>query len=289
MPTQHPDRGSCSTHSWSARAHVLRATAPALLSVALLACAQQAGPATTQAPPVPVAANAHAAASVSPEQAKRIVAELLERQYPAGFDKAHGCWKTTVGHGDDAMAYCMRPLAHHVVDEAGRTMLYVATASAADITDDPAYSYGATDAGMLDAFRLKIDGHGWSIASKSQGLDFGTSGDCGCADADFVQLGRDVHGWLFSSGGTWQGVTATSYAIVAPVGNAFKDVASIPQYVENDQDVEYRLAIVDDGPRAAWFPLRLMRYRKNVKVGEQVLTFDAAAQRYPVPDSLSRP
>lgn len=252
------------------------APAPAPAQAALPAAAATAG-----------ASRAPGTTSLSADRLKAVVDTLLHEQYPGGFDTAHACWKAQYGEGDEAMAYCMRPLPATAVTEAGEQAVYVASASAADIEDDANYRYGATDPGMFDAFRVVVapDGN-TTLSAAAKGMDFGSAGDCGCANADLVAIGPDIHGWVFSSGGTQQGITTATHSILAPVDGAFKDVASLPQYVEGQPDLEYRLAIGSDQPVDGWFPLMISKYRKDEKLASQTIRFDRTAQRYILPKTF---
>src|SRR6476469_9599299 len=103
-----------------------------LLPIAVLVAAPLLGACQPSTPPSPSAAVPRAAAKAkgpaaadsageatrkSPATVDAIVADLLRSQYPEGFDTAHQCWKTHYGQGDDAMPFCMQPLAPEVVTE----------------------------------------------------------------------------------------------------------------------------------------------------------------------------
>ncbi len=170
--------------------------------------------------------------------------------------------------------------------ENGDQVIYIATASASDVEAD-AYRYGATDPGMFDAFRVLVAADGTpSLTSSIRGMDFGSAGDCGCANADFVQLGPNVHGWVFSSGSTQQGITTATHALVAPLGRTFVDVGNIPQYVEGDQDIEYRLTLGSENASDGWFPITVSKYRNDRRIASQVARFDRSAKRYVVRQSF---
>jgi hypothetical protein len=247
---------------------------------------QDTAPAATPAATAVVPA-APRTTSLSSDRLNSVVDALLRTQYPEGFDDKHDCWKARYGEGDEAMAYCMHLLPASAVSEAGQQVVYVATASAANIEDDPSYGYGATDPGMFDAFRVVVAPDGaTTLTASGKGLDFGMAGDCGCADADLVALGPDVHGWVFSSGGTQQGITTATHSLVAPVGDTFRDVGGIPHYVEDQQDVEYRLAIASDDAVDGWFPLTISKYRGDDKIASRVVHFDRSAQRYLPPQAF---
>jgi hypothetical protein len=235
----------------------------------------------------PVASMPPATTSLSSDTLNAFVDKLLRAEYPQGWDAAHNCWQAHYGTDDEAIAYCMRPLPPAVVMEDGKQVIYVATASAADIQGDPAYSYGAVDPGMFDAFRLSLASDGRTeLTGVGKGLDFGSVGDCGCADADLVPLGPAIHGWVFSSGSTQQGITTATHSLVAPVDGVFKDVASIPRYVEEEPDVEYRIAIASENPVAGWFPLTVAKYRGDRKLVSRQVVFNGAAQRYLMPKNF---
>jgi len=211
---------------------------------------------------------------------KEAVATAIRAHYAAGYDEVNRCWRTERGEGDQAMAYCMRPLREQVVREGDATWVYVALASASDISGHPDYIYGRADTGVMDAFKLRVAADGTpTVVAQGLGMPFGSAGDCGCANADFVQVGPRAHGWMFTSGGTWQGATVASHALVVPVGRTFKDVAAMPRYVEEDPAVEYRLAMAP--PTAGeWYPLEYSQWRDGKRVRTTRITFDPASGRY---------
>lgn len=258
-----------------------------LLMLGLPACDSGASSAvaagTGQNSPVQSQAAAPQIAPPPPIERKALktaIARVMRAQYPLGYDEANRCWRTERGDGNEATAYCMRPLPEHVVQQGDAASVYVALASASDIRGNPDYLYGQVDAGVMDAFRLSIPAEGEpTIAARGLGLAFGSAGDCGCANARFVQVGPRTYGWMFTSGGTWQGRTVASHALVAPVGGEFKDVAALPRYVEDDQSVEYRLAIAR-ATSGDWYPLRHSQWRDGEFVDETRIEFDPAAARY---------
>lgn len=237
-------------------------------------------------PPAATPAAPRATASLTTVRTNEIVDSLFRTAYPAGFDKGHGCWRAKYGEGGEAMDYCMRSLPAASVVEDGVRVIYVAAASASDIEEDATYRYGATDPGMFDAFRIAVAPDGTSrLTASTKGMDFGGAGDCGCAAADFVALGEDVHGWVFTSGVVNQGATSSVYSLVAPIGAEFKDVGGIAQYVEDDPDIEYRLAIAD-GRAGEWYPLTVSKFEKGARIDSRTATFDAQQKRYSLPQSF---
>jgi hypothetical protein len=234
-----------------------------------------------QAEPRPAANSSRT--TPDPATIQRAVDAMLRAEYPAGFDASHRCWRTERAAEGEASAYCMRALPHHAVSIDGETSVYVALASASDITGNLEYLYGHADPGAMDAYRLTITPDGsYQVTAKGVGLLFGSAGDCGCTTATFVQAGPRVHGWLFSSGGTWQGTTVATHSLVALVDGTFKDVAGLPRFREDDQALEYRVAIVRDAG-SAWYPLQVSRLRDGKPDGARQVEFDPLAERYPTP------
>lgn len=243
---------------------------------------QQSSPTQSQAGMPPIAT----ASTIKADRVKSAIAAVLQAHYSEGYDDATRCWHTDRGEGDEATAYCMRPLPEQVVRQGDTTWVYMALASASDIRNNPDYLYGQVDPGVMDAFKLRIAADGTTeVVARGLGLPFGSAGDCGCTNAEFVQVGPRTHGWMFTSGGTWQGTTVASHALVAPVGDTFKDVAALPRYVEGDQSAEYRLAIAP-APTGDWYPLELSYWRDGKKARETQIAFDPDSARYDAPDAL---
>jgi hypothetical protein len=233
-----------------------------------------------------VADTAKASAS-KPEPAKidaeRIVTDVMNQQYKNDYDAKNKCWNFTLAINDDELDYCMRPHAAEIVTSSNNTKLYFYASNATDINDDLRYAYDSPDAGLMAAFELSIaDDGGWKISANENAMPFGTSGNCGCSDAKFTKLGNDYYGWVFSSGGTWQGITVLDHQIVAPQNTKFKNISAIPEVREAKQDEQYKLAIIDDKP-AEHFPVRIEKMRADTKVDERVVEFNASQWTYAVP------
>lgn len=202
-----------------------------------------------------------------------------------GYDEANRCWRTERGEGDEATSYCMRLLPEHVVQDGTTAWIYLALASASDIHDHPDYLYSQVDTGVMDALKLRLapDGKAEAVA-KGLGLPFGSAGDCGCASAEFIQVGPRTHGWMFTSGGTWQGKTVASHSLVVPVAGVFKDVAAVPRFLEGDQSAETRLTIAPT-THGDWYALRLSHWRNGKRLRETELVFDPVSGRYGAHDA----
>lgn len=205
----------------------------------------------------------------------RIVADVMRQQYPGGYDEKHDCWRFSRKSADSETEYCMRPHpAQRAEGENGNSFYFIAS-SASDINDDLRYAYGSVDAGLMGAFKVMIstDG-GWTLEAASKAIDFGTAGACGCEDAKLVRLGRGYYGWMFTSGGMWQGILVSNHEIVAPHDGSFKNLSAIPEIREAAQDVRYTITVVDDDPDMDVFPLKVERLESGKKTGERIVGFD---------------
>ncbi len=223
----------------------------------------------------PGAADAVKTAGVAEADAARIVADVMRRQYPDGYDEKHDCWMFSRKSADGETGYCMRSQPAQWADGQGGKSLYFIASSASDINDDPRYAYGSVDSGLMGAFQVSIgsDG-GWTLESASNAIDFGTAGACGCEDAKLVRLGRGYYGWMFTSGGMWQGVVVSNHEIVAPHNGGFKNLSAIPEIREETQDVRYAVAVVDGDPDADVYPLKVEKLESGKKTGERIVGFD---------------
>jgi hypothetical protein len=205
----------------------------------------------------------------------RIVADVMRQQYPGGYDEKHGCWAFSRDSGDGRTEYCMRSRPPQWAGDEDAKSLYFIASSANDINDDLRYAYGSVDAGLMGAFQVSIgpDG-GWKLVAAEKAIDFGTAGACGCEVAKLVRLGRGYYGWMFTSGGMWQGIVVSNHEIVAPHNGGFKNLSAIPEIREEAQDVRYTVAVVDSDPEADVFPLKVEKLQSDRKAGERIVGFD---------------
>lgn len=260
-------------------------------SALLAACQREAAPTAAKPPAAASTAAAQPAtkpAATDPAALQGALEALMRQQYGDGFDATQRCWKFSAqlknGLGDD---YCMRADAPQLVDLQGQQRLYV---SASNLADAQGYSYGHVSSGLMGAFVLGPDSRGgWMLLAGEKQLAFGSSGNCGCADAQLVRIGADTMAWKFASGGTGQGITVSDYHLIAPVAGKIYDVSAIPQITEDDQDSEYSIAIDDSDTAKAMFPLRVTK-RSNAPgspdaQSEQVVEFDPVKRTYALPET----
>ena len=199
-------------------------------------------------------------------------------------DGALRCWPTvleTAGH--DPLAYCMRPGPATVVSTSqGRLLLFLAH-NVQDVGARPRrFYYGADDPGLAGLFAVSLGERGESrVAAFADAVPLGTQGDCGCENAQPVHLGRDMYGWMFSTGGTWQGVRVSSYDIYAENDGAFLSVGTFADVEERRQDLRRRITIDASRPDAPHYPLIVTTWNGAREVDRHVVYFDAQQHRYP--------
>lgn len=234
---------------------------------------------------LPLSSQAQTAAASTPDVTATIKA-VMDDQYGQTYDAKHSCWAYSYTGGEaDAADYCMRPGKPEVVDVGGSKILYFSAFSATDIRDNPSYGYGQAQPGLMGAFKIHLGGkQGWTFVAMEPAMTFGTVGDCGCRDAKLEKLSnKGDYGWVFTSGGVWQGTVVSSYSIVTAVKNEFLDVSKIPQIREGDQDVRYEMTVQPDPSAAGLYPLKVVKTKAKAKVAEFTVPFDAKKARYELP------
>lgn len=215
---------------------------------------------------------------------ERIVAELMQQQYGGTRDQATGCTNYVWAQGDAQIRYCMQAAAPEVVRSGTAHELYLRTFNRMDAAGID--SYDAITPGLMGAFKVRIDPDGrWRVLDASKALVFGTMGFCGCDKAAFLKLGPQVYGWMFTSGGTWQGITVSNHEIVVPRNGGFVDVSAIPEIRERAQGVTYSVRVVEDAGQGFW-PLDVTRASEGGASATRRVAFDNAAAVYRLPDGF---
>lgn len=209
------------------------------------------------------------------------VTQVMTQQYGNNFNPALGCWEYTTENNGESYTYCMKPGKAELVATDDGSRLYFFAASRSDIKGNLDYLYGHTDLGLMGAFELQPSSSGgWSVVSASNDLGFGSIGNCGCEDAKLVKLGKNYYGWMFISGGVWQGVPSLYHNIVAPRDGKFIDLSEIPWQTEELGDAEYRIKIDDSNAAEAMFPLVVTKFDGGREAETTRVDFDPLRQRY---------
>jgi hypothetical protein len=234
---------------------------------------------------LPFMAHAQTAAAPAPDVSATVKA-VMDDQYGNTYDAKHNCWAYSYSGGDaDAADYCMRPGKPEVVDVAGSKILYFTATNATDIRDNPSYGYTQAQPGLMGAFKIRLGGkQGWTFVAMEPAMTYGTAGDCGCRDAKLEKLSnKGDYGWVFTSGGMWQGTEVSNYSIVTAWKNEFVDVSKIPQVREKEQDVRYEMTVQPDPAATGLYPLKVVKTKAKTKVAEYTVPFDAKKARYELP------
>lgn len=222
----------------------------------------------------------------SDKEVAQLIHAVVDEQYGASnYNTRYDCWDIERdGSGSLSTQYCMKPGPSRVVSEGGATVLYVLSYNRQDITGDLDYSYSHSDPGLIGTFKAVHEDktNRWTYVAGTRAMDYGTSGGCGCADAQLVAIGTNRHGWIFTSGGNWQGTLVLNYAIVTDFEGKFVDVSAIPRIREESQDVEYDLHVAD--ARQTMFPLIVSKTKAGKKIEDISVPFDAAKRIYVLPE-----
>jgi hypothetical protein len=215
-----------------------------------------------------------------------IVREVMRAQYGDGYDKQRDCWATKADIGDSDRGYCMRAAPPTAVEtRTGKQLWFLAHNIQDGDGTPPLYSYGHVEPGVAGFFAVAVDKtKGWTLLAANKDELLGTNGDCGCEDARPVRLGRDLHGWIVSSGGVWQGIVVSNYSVFAPSGERIVEVGTFPDVEEDVQDVRHELRVDADAADAEHYPLDVVALREDREIGRWRVAYDAKKNRYPALD-----
>lgn len=223
--------------------------------------------------PAPVAADPAA-----------IMREVMRSRYGDRYDAARDCWATKADVAGASTAYCLRPMWPKVVQTAtGRQLLFLA-AGVQDFDSTPRlYTYAPTDPGVVGFFvvALRADGSAPLLAGTNIET-LGTNGDCACATARLIRLGRDAYGWALVDGTIRDGVTESRHIVFAPVGDKVVRVATVADVEENAQDVRHDIDVDTADPDAAHYPLVVIARSGGRETDRRTIPFDPVVGRYPI-------
>lgn len=224
----------------------------------------------------------------SDKEVAQLIHSMMDDQYgAANYNTKYNCWDIELqANGGLSTRYCMKPGPSQPVSESGATALYVLSYNRDDIAGDPDYSYSHSDLGLMGAFKAVHDDktNQWAYVAGNRAMDCGTNGTCGCANAELVAMGANRHGWIFISGGSWQGTLVLNYAIVTDFDGKFFNVSAIPHIKEESQDVEYDVHVAGGRQNQAMFPLIVTKTKAGKKVEDITVPFDASKRIYALPE-----
>jgi hypothetical protein len=211
-----------------------------------------------------------------------IVREVMRAEYGETYDKTRDCWATKIGKHDDERPYCMRAATPTAVETPTGTQLWFLASNIQDIDSSSSlYNYGHPDPGLAGMFAVALDNaNRWTLIAASRAETLGSAGECGCADARPVRLGRDLHGWILASGGVWQGIVVSNYSIFAPSNGRIVAMGTFPDVEEDAQDIRHELKVDASAADAEHYPLDLVAVRGDREIGRERVSFDAKRMRY---------
>ena len=256
------------------------------IALALAGCKAEAPSPASSAPAQPPPTTATSSIPVPDVRlADEIVAHLLKEEYGGQPDSSGGCtpyvWQSDAGE----VRYCMQAAEPEIVPVGTAYDLYVRTFSRLDAEGSDAYD--AITPGLMGAFRVRVDPDGqWRVLDAAKAMAFGTMGFCGCDRAAFVRLGPERYGWMFTSGGTWQGVTVTSHDIVAPRDGGFIDLSAIPEIREDAQDTTYSIRVLEGQSDQQLWPLEVSKKVAGRPPELRRVSIDAETGLYRLPDGF---
>lgn len=209
---------------------------------------------------------------------KAAVKGMMDHAYgEAAFDAAKACWKTSFETPNDTLDYCMKAETPKVVRAGNGVQVYLLAYS-----DTSADLYSQVDPGLMGLMAASLEGNRWTTLASTPKIDMGQTGDCGCRQAELVDVGPERHGWLSEEGGVWQGVPVKQYSLVVPIEGQFQQVASIPQTTESAQGQANAVELDQrGGVVSGMYPLHVKQMRDGKLVKTQSIAFDPQAGRYP--------
>jgi hypothetical protein len=218
-----------------------------------------------------------------PANVEQAVRSTMSEQYGA-FDSELGCWRYAREANGERYEYCMMPRGRELVETSQGWMLYFFASNRSDIRGNPKYTYSLPDSGVMGAFALKMDSSSaWKLMAATRHLDFGSIGNFGCESAKFVKLGREYYGWMFVSGGVWQGIASLSHSLVAPHDQEFADLSEVPMQTESDQSSEYGIEIDESSADEDHYPLIVTKFGADSDSERTRIIFDGTRWRYSLP------
>lgn len=217
-----------------------------------------------------------------------LIGAVMKDRYTAGYVVAHGCWlylDRTYGR------YCVKPLKTEWVEAQGGRRLYLLTSG---VPMNPDESIDELPAhvlpGLVGAFAL-VEGSGGkpNYLAATDALMFGSFGDSGARAARLTEIGAPHFcAWVFSSGGTWQGISVGDYHILAPHNGKFVDLSTIPVMREDDQAHSYVIEFDSSKSEQRVFPLIVKKrpaaeFENGLVLDRFVVPFSFRTWRYEMP------
>ena len=211
-----------------------------------------------------------------------VKAAMTARYGAAEVPPAPYCWRYI--HPEYGR-YCVRPLQEEWIGARGTRRLYLLAGGVpmrADGTIDPSPAHVLP--GLVGAFLVTVDASGrLKFLAGTDAFMFGSFGESGAFEARLVKVGSDYHAWVFSSGGTWQGVSVGWYHILAPHADRFVDLSKIPTIREEDQAHRYSIEFVPAPSHVYALTVTQLSDAADTKPRRFVAPFNYRDWRYEMP------
>ena len=220
------------------------------------------------------------------QDVQTLVRAIMRDRYGNHFDEKHDCWAYEAKDArGESIPYCMKAGKPEWVDANGVRTIYFMSYNRDDIRDDTDYRYAHYQLGLMGAFKATHDDgtNQWILRAGSKDMESGSMGSCGCSDARFTKLGPDKYGWVFATGGDWQGTLVGNYVIVADFDGSFSNVSAIPDMEERDQDISYEVSVVPDNAAREMYPLLVKKMKGGKQIKQFHVSFDSANRVYKLP------
>jgi hypothetical protein len=215
-----------------------------------------------------------------------LISQIIKDQYAGSHNKDHGCWVSGITEYND---YCIKPVkAQRVIAHDGERLYVLTEGLPLDADGQVAEMSCHGCAGLVGAFAVKLEnGKINKYLAIAKGLTFGSYGRAfGIDEAKLTKIGpSDYYGWVFSSGGTWQGTTISHHNILAPYHQTFVDLSEIPSISEDDQDHVYEINFDTKKDEVKVYPLIVTKFSGDYKtvVTRFAVPFDTKSWRYKLP------
>lgn len=204
---------------------------------------------------------------------QQFLADLMTENYGVNYLPRAGCWLYAEPTEDLSETYCVKVAhAERVETHEGERLYVLATGSVTDENGQDAGSHASS--GLIGAFVVSKDSSGrLNYLARTVAMAYGSYGDAGADDAQLKLLGAsDYYGWIFSSGGMWQGIVVSSHHILAPKGKTIVDLSRLPEMTEDDQAHKYLIEIDSSDSTSRVFPIIYKQYTADDQTpGESTL------------------
>lgn len=220
--------------------------------------------------------------SIPAPNIKKVIASVMDEQYgKSNYRAPLNCWEYT-SSGSEKM-WCLKPISHKQI---GNTLYFFATSDNAAASAEAGYETGHLDPGLIGIFAIQLKDKGYRYLAATKDIEAGSMGACGCNDAKFVKITPQKYALVSTFGMVNQGIVSSFHSILTPIGGSFKEVSSIPEIREGEQEITYKIQFLSDATYDGFYPLSVKKTQDNQVLDTKIVKFDSAAQVYKLPDNF---